>query len=417
MVNLSFVRPVIAAGLAALFCAPAFAQNNINLERLDIAGPGDSSTLSIEKVEVVNTNLSADEVRHLFSGRAKPEEALAATARMTAERLTIRGAVLAGDDGKISFGTFTATAIDKGRFKKAGLDKIEANIKSGGKSGEARVVSRPIEMENGDIGTLIAAAQKGDLESAVVLMGRFDWRGFEASMVDPDVPANAPGGNVARVSLASLTGVTEYSGTVPLRMSGEARGILIELPPASSAGQQLKAFGYDRIELGFAAQATYDPGRRVLNLQEYSFSGVQAGKLSMGGVFTGIAPELLAGGDSAARERAGASAGIAELDLRFVDAGLANRAFAFAAASQGKAPAALQAETAAMAGQLLPLLLGGDPSALALAQSLQTFLRDPRSFTLKLKARGAPVPVARLSSIADPASFLALVEVTLLANQ
>jgi hypothetical protein len=233
-------------------------------------------------------------------------------------------------------------------------------------------------------------------------MGRFDWRGFEASMVDPDVPANAPGGNVARVSLASLTGVTEYSGTVPLRMSGEARGILIELPPASAAGQQLKAFGYDRIELGFAAQATYDPGRRVLNLQEYSFSGVQAGKLSMGGVFTGIAPELLAGGDSAARERAGASAGIAELDLRFVDAGLANRAFAFAAASQGKAPAALQAETAAMAG---------------LAQSLQTFLRDPRSFTLKLKARGAPVPVARLSSIADPASFLALVEVTLLANQ
>ena len=70
-----------------------------------------------------------------------------------------------------------------------------------------------------------------------------------------------------------------------------------------------------------------------------------------------------------------------------------------------------------MAGQLLPLFLAGDPQSLPLAQAVQAFLSDPKNVTLTMKARGAPVPLARLGSIRDPMTFLALVNVTLVANQ
>jgi hypothetical protein len=70
-----------------------------------------------------------------------------------------------------------------------------------------------------------------------------------------------------------------------------------------------------------------------------------------------------------------------------------------------------------LSGQMLPLLLGGDPAALPMAQSVQTFLRESKNFTLKLKARGAPMPLGSLSAIGDPATFLALFDVSLIANQ
>jgi hypothetical protein len=48
---------------------------------------------------------------------------------------------------------------------------------------------------------------------------------------------------------------------------------------------------------------------------------------------------------------------------------------------------------------------------------VQSFLANPRNFTLVLKARGVPVPVAQLGAIHDAPTFLALVEVQLSANQ
>ena len=110
-------------------------------------------------------------------------------------------------------------------------------------------------------------------------------------------------------------------------------------------------------------------------------------------------------------------ANVSALEIRFVNEGAVDNGLAFAATQQGKSPAALRSELALLSGQMLPLLLGGNPAALPLAQSVQTFVRDSKNFTLTLKARGAPLPLARLSAIGDPATFFALFDVTLIANQ
>ncbi|MDO9441142.1 MAG: hypothetical protein Q7T73_09655 [Beijerinckiaceae bacterium] len=107
---------------------------------------------------------------------------------------------------------------------------------------------------------------------------------------------------------------------------------------------------------------------------------------------------------------------MSQLQARFVNQGLFEKALAYVAKQQKKTAQALRAEWAAMSTQFLPLILGGDPSSLALAQSLQTFINNPKSLTISLKSRGAAVPLAQLQSIRDPQTFLALVEVSAVAN-
>ena len=204
---------------------------------------------------------------------------------------------------------------------------------------------------------------------------------------------------------------------MPVSSKGELAGLLFDPAPASELGRGLRSFGYERIEVGMSGAGRYDPTSQRLVLQDYTISSPQAGRLSLAGEVSGMDAGALSSGDATRRGMALLGASVEGLKVGFVNDGLVEKSFAFAAARQGRSPAALRAEGSAMAGQLLPLFLAGDPQSLPLAQAVQAFLSDPKNVTLTMKARGAPVPLARLGSIRDPMTFLALVNVTLVANQ
>jgi hypothetical protein len=66
---------------------------------------------------------------------------------------------------------------------------------------------------------------------------------------------------------------------------------------------------------------------------------------------------------------------------------------------------------------LLPMLMGGDPASLKIAESLGAFVRDPKSLSVSLKAKGAPVRFLDAPTLADPSAFLAKVDVAVTANK
>ena len=66
---------------------------------------------------------------------------------------------------------------------------------------------------------------------------------------------------------------------------------------------------------------------------------------------------------------------------------------------------------------LLPMLMGGDPASLKIAESLGAFVREPKSLTVSLKAKGAPVRFSDAPALADPSSFLDRVELNVSANR
>jgi hypothetical protein len=414
MLRLTKIRFVTAAFLLAFSFAPALA-GDVVLENLTINE--DKGVLRIARVEALNTNLSSDEIRRLLDTSADGKEALAMLMRFSADKFAISGASFSGDEGTMIFAPILATGIQKGRLERLICAGVDVDLKNIEGAGAVSVKFKALEMEKADFAPLMSALTRGDAEIAGFRAERLVWGGFEASVPDADLSANAAGGNRIRVSLGKLISTNQYAGDTLVRSVGEIGNLVIELPPASEGGRTLAGLGYSKLDLSMSGEARYDAATRALVLENYILKGIQAGQLRLSGKFGNVDPALL--GMAVPNEKLAALflANVSELEIRFVNEGLVDNGFAFAAVQQGKSAAALRAETSALAVQFLPMLLGGDPSSLPLAQSVQTFLKDSKNFTLTLKSRGAPLPLGRLSAIGDPATFLALVEVTLKSNQ
>jgi hypothetical protein len=405
-----------AFGLAMFgFGAPAAAQNNIAFENLSITMPEGKSTLTIPHLEITNTNLSRDEFAKLFSADVPMDEGRALAGRMKADRISIPEAVLSSKDSRITLGPFLASGIDAGRFQKVSLGGFSGTFSSE-KTSEGKVTSGPIEVEGGNLAGLLSAARDGDMSGAAVQVSRVSWTGVEVTFPDSETPKTAPGGNVYLFKLGSLTSATTYDGAVPVKSSGEFRDVVVEPPKASKFGQSLESFGYQRLDLGFSIAASYDQKGRALTLSDYTLSGAQAGSLGLAGLFGSLDPAIFTAAGPL-RLNALVNGDVSRIEAKFVNQGLFEKTLAYFAAQQKKSEAALKAEWSAMATQIFPILLGGDPSALALGQSLQSFIENPKSLTISLKSRGAAVPLGQLQAIKDPATFLALVEVTAKANE
>lgn len=399
-----------SAGLFLLSC-PAFAQNNVTLENLAWRSPDGKSAVTLPRVEVLDTNLSRDDLAKLFSNDTPAADSAAIASRMTASKLTIAGATIDNPDPKMKLGNITVTGIDKGRFATAVLDGFNGQFDGGSLTGRA------LRLEGGDLGPLFSSVQTQNPAANAFQVSRVTFDGFEGEFTDPQAKVKTPDAGKIKIRMAGLTAATDFKDGLPLKSSFAANGIVVEPSVSSEFGMRLKAFGYDRIELGLNGGGHYDPAAKKLTVDEYTIAGPQAGRLTISGEMTGVDGKALAAKDPGERSMALLGAGVSRLSFAYVNEGLAEKAYAFVAAAQGKTAAALRSETSAMAVQLLPLLLGGDPQSLELAQSVQAFLNAPKNFNLTLKARGEAVPLAQLGAIRDPKTFLALVNVTLLANQ
>ena len=396
---------------------PVMAQNRIVIDTVASRSDAAKSLVSVTGIEVVNTNLSREEVTRLLSAETPQDQIVAIALKMTADSLKIGGMSVLGESGKAMVGPILATGLDKGRFTQASLADFSVIFSEKDAAASGTLVGRALELKRGNVASVLMALQSGHFESSSFQFGEIRWDGFDATFTDAETPADSPGGNQVRVRLRSLTAVTDYAGDMPVSSKGEAAGFLFDPAPASELGKGLRAFGYERIEVGISAAGRYEPAGQRFVLQDYTIASPQAGRLSLAGEVSGVDVGALSSGDATRRGMALLGASVEGLRVGFVNDGLVEKSFAFAAAKQGRTPAALRSEVSAMAGQLLPLFLAGDPQSLPLAQSVQAFLTEPKNFTLTLKARGAPVPLARLGSIRDPMTFLALVNVTLAANQ
>ena len=400
--------------LLSFSSAPVFAGDVIldNLTSREARG-----VLRIARVEVINSNLTADDVRLLLDASSDQKTVLNLIARFSADRMTINGLTFSGDDGTMIFAPLSMTQIDQGRVARIVLDGVDLDLRVPDTPNVSQLKIRALDVERADFASLVKAILNGRPEEIDFRAEKFTWAGFDWSGPDEHVKANAPGGNRIRLSLAGVNATTQYEGHAPVRSVAEINGLAIELPPTSDGGRTLADLGYKKLDFSIAGEMRYDPVKRDLTIANYTITGVNAGRLILSGTFGNIDPSLLGGGVPQEKLAALMLANIAQLDIRFINEGAVENGFAFAAAQQGKSAAGLRSEASMLVGQMLPLLLGGDPAALPLARAAQDFLRESKNFTLSLKARGAPVPVSRLSAIGDPATFFALVDVQLKSNQ
>jgi hypothetical protein len=417
---LSPFRPFLLTVAAVFAVQPltVMALENLSFDNVRVEAPDGKGSVLFKHIDFFDTNLSRDDASKLFAVGLSKDEYIAIISKAQAKRIAIPEITVEpkGDQtsGAITVRAYEVLGLDGGRFQKASISGFDGTVTS--KAGTGTVKSGPIVLEDGDFSKLIAAVKDGDVANGVARLGKFSWTGFDLQVPDKDTPASAPGGNLYKIAMASLVGSTTYDGDTPMQSKGDVKGISFEPPKASEAGRTLVKFGYDRVEGGATLNGNYDAAKKTYSLVDYTITGVNAGSLGFSGNFGNIEKGAFVGSKDE-RLAALTRGDVSDVTMRFVNQGLFDKAVEFYAASVNRKAADVKGEWAVAVTGMLPMMLGGDPSALKMAEAVNTFIRDPKSLTVSLKGKNGPVRFMDAMSLRDPVAFLSKVQVTTTANQ
>ncbi|MDF2119152.1 hypothetical protein PY365_26630 [Roseiarcaceae bacterium H3SJ34-1] len=409
--------PAAGLGLAVVCAAQAQAQTdttaNVVLENQTMDN-GEKGSFVFPRIEFNGTNLTRDEVAKLFTAGTPKEDAVAIVSKMTAARVAIPTAVLNGKDAKITLANIVMTNIDKGQVGQLTMGGVDGSFTTD--DGQiAAIKSGGLQIDGANYSGMLQAVKDGELANGTSRFSKFVWQGLEINVPDKDVPAAAPGGNLIKFRLGSITIDATYDNDIPLKVAGSVANLLIEPPRSSDGAKQLASVGYDKLDLGFTFAGSYDPASKVYALSDLTLRGVDAGSLGLKAQLDGVEKVVLSG-PQAARMIGLFGAGVAGVELRFVNAGLVEKSLNYFAKQQGKSPEALREEARGMATQVIPVMLGGDASSLRIAEAVSRFLADPKGLTITAKSKGGSLGFIELMSIRDPASLLAKADVQVTAD-
>lgn len=409
--SLSFIALCAAAPQAG-------ALESFTLENVRAPMENGEGEIAIRRVEIVDTNLTRAEVEKVFTTATDVKERGEIAARMQAKRIAIPEIVVTrtgAEGGVLTINDYLVENLQEGRFSRFGVAGAAGKFTSK-EGGEGTIASGPLLVQDADFSAFIAAAKRGDITEGLMKVGYASWKGFRVTVPDKDVPANAPGGSTHTIHMDSLESRTTYDGYTPLKTAATVSGIVFQPAPSSEPAQAMKRFGYDKVDLGITFAGDYNPTAKTFAMTDYTINGSEAGSLGFVGQFGNLGPGVFT---AAKMERMNAmlEGTLNTLTLNYADKGLFEKALAYYAASTKKKPDAVRAEWSMMVTGMLPMLMGGDPAALKLAEALGNFVRSPKNLSITVKSKGPGVSFADMARFREPGDFLSKFDLTATANR
>lgn len=393
----ALLRAAVLAFGGLAFAAPAYAlDTSLDNVTIDL---GDKGKIELKHIEFTDTNLTQEEVGKLFSAGLSLADRTALIAKLKATKISIPEVVFTDKDGKFTLKDLVATNVDSGKVEHAGI----ASIDGAGQGGEqgATLKCGAIAMDGAQFASLLATPARGSF-----LFTHFSVTGVELAVADKATPATAPGGNLYKMSLASLVADETYANDVPLTSKMTISGLNVEVPPGSEAGKQLAAFGYSKFEMGLTYLTTYDPAKGTFSFDDDTLTIAGVGVLSLKGQLGAVDPAAFAGTE-AEKMGALAKANVSSVEINFTNSGIVEKGLAFAAQQQGTTPDALKAQVAAMAMQMVPAMLQGVPNAPKIGEALSAFVNAPTSLTISAKAKSGAIAFTEIAGLDNPMALLA----------
>ncbi len=387
---------------AAFFTAPAIAAD-ITLDSAVLA-TGAKGKITFKSVTLTDCNLSQAEATSLFSGALPREEAGALLERMSAKTLKIPEAdILAENGDQFTLRDIAAETIAAGGAEKLSIGSIEGVLPDD--SGDATLHSGPLRLESVALPGLAAALRSGDVGLAAFRFAHLNWDGGEISTVDKGTSAGVEGGN--RILLhagASHVDQTLDADGAPMSVDAQFSGLTMKMPPQSQGGATLSAFGYAEIAGDAHFSGAYEAPAKTYRLADYSLDLQKIGKVAVSGQVSGLDKNALIG-DKAARETAIQGATVDWAQIAVTNAGLFDKIVAFTSLSQSRSPDAVKAEWRGIVSQA-PLLFSGAPAIGVAAKAVDRFIVDPKTLTLRVKGKDAPLKVSEVVHPADPMGLI-----------
>ena len=241
--------------------------------------------------------------------------------------------------------------------------------------------------------------------------------GLKIAVPAKDEGGNDAGGSVIRLSLPELGMTADRATTGAVTATAHLR-LLAPLPDHYADPQLagLGALGLTRIDLAADYEAAYDPAAQRLSLGRFAVSAADLGSVTVGALLDHVDVDPAGNGpDAAARAQAAEAVSLAGASLRFVNAGIVEKAFPLLAASANVSLPVFKASLKAQAAVTIAQSFGDTPTATALNQAVSTFVDDPRSLSLAVTVPGGRT-LAALGATA-PEALARIVTVTATANQ
>ncbi|WP_156917643.1 hypothetical protein [Salinarimonas rosea] len=199
----------------------------------------------------------------------------------------------------------------------------------------------------------------------------------------------------------------------PTSIRASFDNLAFALPEGSGQGRaaQLRALGYDEVDLSGAFAARWNPQEQTLAIEEAVLTGVEMGRFGLAAEFGNIGPGVFSG-DQMAAMMAAAAATARKVSVSIADAGLTERLLEMQAGRMGATADDLRGQGVMLARTMVPAALGGTPEALALGEALATFLEAPGELDVSVSAVDpAGIPLAAAMQTDDPLSLLPLVTI------
>ena len=372
----------------------------------------DGAVMTIKHADFKGTNLSKEEIEKLLTPDTSSEDKTALMQKLKVGEMSIPLIDIAPKEGgAIHIHDVSGKDIDSGKIGKFGFSGVDGSGTD--KDGPISIKAGALIMENADLADALSAAKDPKQISPMTHLGHASWEGIDLTVPDKD----AGPGKTIHIALGSIEIRNNYDGDVLKDGATTLKGLLIEPSKGSDFANSLGILGYTRVELNAHIAAHYDAGAKKLSLDDFTLDGPNAGAIKLKADFTDIDPSIF-GADPAARLGALGGGGISAIELRFVNAGIFEKSVAYFADQQKTTPENLKKQWAAAAGQMLPAVLGGDPSALKIAAETQKFIAAPTNLTIGVHPKSGSFKFAdAMGGAGDPMSLIGSLDIVATANK
>jgi hypothetical protein len=405
---IAFRLALAASGLLVLPTAAwPLGGADVTIENVTLKS-ADGDAFSAPRVDFANTNLSKDEIAALLSPDTPEADERALVKKLKADRISVPTIEIAGKDGsRVHLHDLVATDVDAGRVAKLQFAALEGSGTSDGS---------PVSIKSGAL--VVDGLDLADVLKAVGgpghgrQKGRLDHLAWSAiDVVTQDASAKA-----MHIAVGSVEVHSGYSGDALKEGWTKLTGVVIEPSPDSEEGKDLASLGYSRIELAVGVSADYKAEAKTFSLDNLTVEGAQMGSIALKANFSDVPAQLFAP-DNEGRLQALFDCGVASMEVRLVNSGLFEKAVALFAKQEGATPDALKHQWSAAIGQMAPMFLGADPSALKATAEAQKFIASPHNLTVSIKAKNGSLKATDFMAIGDPAAFTGKLDIAAAANQ
>jgi hypothetical protein len=405
--GLCLVFPALLRAGPIVAAAPV-STGSVALDHVTLTRPDGS--VVIQHVEFSGTNLSHDEVAALFSADLSAEQGL--ISKLKAEKIAIPEIRVSSKDGSARIVDLQAAHVAAGMVGSLSIASIDASAH--GKDGATITLkTSPLTIEGADFSLLFSALQPG--APKLFRFSKLSWAGIDVSMADPDKPAEAAGGDLVHIRIASLAASNTYQDALLSKFGGNLSGLTVEAPKASKIGWTLALFGYDKLEFGITSSGVYDAKAQTMMISGL-IDGVNIGALAMKLEVGGLDRRAFQGGF---QERLSnwMNGAIADVQVRLTNAGLFDKAVAFVAAQQRLKPDEVKRNWTVTINQLVGALFGASADATTLSNAFGQFTSSPRNLTVTARGKTGAIGVRELQDLKAIPSLLARVDFGATANQ